>query len=157
MSGFLRGHAVAIHEDIMLKFWIRNVQSRNSGHQVSDRIVFEKSAHIPITNRMLNTAEPTIVPMPTSLNDTNTPMMLVNSSGALPPAAMNVAPATSSVMPSFSIITSSEGTKNSSHTIASATNIYCIIRNFQEAKKNNPSVDLVLANQHPASLKTTKH
>uniref|UniRef100_A0A182JFK3 Uncharacterized protein n=1 Tax=Anopheles atroparvus TaxID=41427 RepID=A0A182JFK3_ANOAO len=73
---------------------------------------------------MLKTAEPTIVPMPTSLNDTNTPMMLVNSSGALPPAAMNVAPATSSVMPSFSIITSSEGTKNSSHTMASATNMY---------------------------------
>lgn len=62
--------------------------------------------------------------MPTSSNDTKTPITLVKSSGALPPAAINVAPATSSVMPSFSMITSREGTKNSSQTMASATNIY---------------------------------
>lgn len=60
---------------------------------MSDSNVLENIAHIPITNKILNTAEPTIVPMPTSSNDTNTPITDVNSSGALPPAAMNVAPA----------------------------------------------------------------
>src|SRR5690606_3339454 len=48
-----------------------------------------------MTKRMLNTAEPTIVPVPTSPLATNTPKMAVNSSGALEPAAINVAPATS--------------------------------------------------------------
>lgn len=37
-----------------------------------------------------------MVPIPTSSLDMNTPMTLVKSSGADPPAAMNVAPATSS-------------------------------------------------------------
>lgn len=49
----------------------------------------------PITNRMLNTAEPTMVPVPTSPLAMNTPRMAVNSSGADDPAAINVAPATS--------------------------------------------------------------
>ncbi|KNC33814.1 hypothetical protein FF38_10820 [Lucilia cuprina] len=105
------------------------VQSRNSGHHVSVSTVFENNAHIPITNSILKTAEPTIVPMPTSSNDTKTPITLVNNSGALPPAAMNVAPATSSVMPNFSMITSKEGTKNSSQTMAKATNIHNFYRN----------------------------
>ena len=57
-------------------------------------------AHAAMTNKMLKTAEPTIVPIPTSLLATKTPMILVKSSGADPPAAMKVAPATSGVMPS---------------------------------------------------------
>ena len=78
-------------------------------------------AHMPITNRTLKTALPTIVPMPTSDWETKTPLkklkdpekiksrklpiIEVNNSGALPPAAIKVAPATSSVMSSLSIIT----------------------------------------------------
>ena len=45
-----------------------------------------------MTKRMLNTADPTMVPIPTSLKAMNTPMIEVNSSGADPPAAINVAP-----------------------------------------------------------------
>ena len=44
----------------------------------------------------LKTADPMMVPMPTSLSAKKTPMTDVESSGAEPPAAMNVAPATSS-------------------------------------------------------------
>ena len=62
---------------------------------------------------------PTIVPTPTSLS-TVTPAIEVNSSGADDPAAINVAPATSSDKSSFSLMTSSEGTKKSSQTIARA-------------------------------------
>ena len=43
--------------------------------------------------------------------------------GAEPPAAMKVAPATSSEHPRTSMITSSAGTKNSSQTMARATNM----------------------------------
>ena len=56
-------------------------------------------AHAAMTNKMLKTADPTMVPMPTSLLAINTPMMLVKSSGADPPAAINVAPATSGLIP----------------------------------------------------------
>lgn len=45
-----------------------------------------------MTNRMLNTADPTIVPVPTSPLAMKTPRIAVNNSGALEPAAMNVAP-----------------------------------------------------------------
>ena len=51
-----------------------------------------------MTNRMLNTADPTIVPIPTSFLAMKTPMMEVKSSGADPPAAMKVAPATSGLI-----------------------------------------------------------
>ena len=76
-----------------------------------------------MTKRILNTADPTMVPIPTSENAMNTPITEVKSSGADPPAAMKVAPATSSLIPSFSMMTSSEGTKNSSQTMARATNM----------------------------------
>lgn len=76
-----------------------------------------------MTKRILKTAEPTMVPMPTLLCEMKTPMMEVKSSGAEPPAAMKVAPATSSEMDSFSVITVSAGTKNSSHTMAKAMNM----------------------------------
>ena len=56
-----------------------------------------------MTNKMLKTADPTIVPMPTSLFAMNTPIILVKSSGADPPAAMKVAPATSGLIPSWKI------------------------------------------------------
>ncbi len=56
---------------------------------------------------------PTIVPIPTSLS-TPTPATAVNSSGAEEPAAMNVAPATSSDKFSRSEIASRDGTKKSS-------------------------------------------
>ena len=54
---------------------------------------------------------------------TKTPMTEVKSSGAEPPAAMKVAPATSSEQPMTSMMTSSAGTKNSSQTMANATNM----------------------------------
>ena len=47
-----------------------------------------------ITKSTLKTAEPTIVPKPTWLCDTKTPITDVASSGAEPPAAIHVAPAT---------------------------------------------------------------
>ena len=68
---------------------------------------------------MLNTAEPTMVPTPTSLSKA-TPAMEVNSSGAEEPAAMNVAPATSSERFNSSEMTSNDGTKKSSQIMASA-------------------------------------
>ena len=76
-----------------------------------------------MTKRTLKTAEPTIVPKPTA-DCVNVPMSEVKSSGAEPPAAMKVAPATSFEMPSRSTISSSAGTKNSSQTMASARNMY---------------------------------
>ena len=60
-----------------------------------------------------------MVPIPTSLS-TPTPATAVNSSGAEDPAAMKVAPATSSLKSSFSEIASREGTKKSSQMIAIA-------------------------------------
>ena len=77
-----------------------------------------------MTKSTLNTAEPMIVPNPTLDLAMNTPMSAVKSSGAEPPAAMNVAPATSSSMPYRSTSTSSAGTKKSSHTMAMATKVY---------------------------------
>ena len=56
------------------------------------------NAQAAITNKMLKTAEPTMVPIPTSDLAIKTPMMEVKSSGAEPPAAMKVAPATSGVI-----------------------------------------------------------
>lgn len=47
------------------------------------------------TARILNTADPTMVPTPMSPSVMNVPMTLTNSSGAEVAAAMNVAPATS--------------------------------------------------------------
>ena len=63
-------------------------------------------------------AHPTMVPTPTSL-PTATPATEVNSSGADEPAAIKVAPATSSDRSSFSEMASKEGTKKSSHMRAS--------------------------------------
>ena len=70
---------------------------------------------------------PTIVPIPTSLS-TVTPATEVNNSGAEEPAAMKVAPATSSERSNFSEIASKDGTKKSSQTIASAVKIIYIKR-----------------------------
>ena len=71
---------------------------------------------------------PTIVPTPTSVS-TATPATEVKSSGADDPAAMNVAPATSSDRFNFSEITSKDGTKKSSQIIAKAeTEVGCMVR-----------------------------
>ena len=72
----------------------------------------------------MNTADPMMVPNPTLDLAMKTPMSAVKSSGAEPPAAMNVAPATSSSMPYRSTSTSKAGTKKSSHTMAMATKVY---------------------------------
>ena len=66
----------------------------------------------------LNTC-PTIVPTPTSVSWA-TPATDVNNSGADDPAAINVAPATSSDKLSFSEMISRDGTKKSSHNMARA-------------------------------------
>ena len=55
------------------------------------------------TARILNTAEPTIVPTPKSPSVTKVPIMLMNNSGLDDAAAINVAPATSCVTPSSRI------------------------------------------------------
>ena len=61
-----------------------------------------------------------MVPTPTS-DSKVTAATELNSSGAEDPAAMNVAPATSSESRNFSDIASNDGTKKSSQTIAKAT------------------------------------
>ena len=76
-----------------------------------------------MTKRTLKTAEPTMVPKPTSDLERKTPMMEVMSSGAEPPAAIHVAPATSSFSPCISQIASSDASKKASHTIARPWNI----------------------------------
>lgn len=53
-----------------------------------------------MTKSMLKTADPTMVPVPTSPLAMKTPRRAVKSSGAEDPAAMKVAPATSSDNPS---------------------------------------------------------
>ena len=60
-----------------------------------------------------------MVPTPTSLC-TPTPATDVNNSGAEDPAAIKVAPATSSLKSSFSEMASNEGTKKSSQIMATA-------------------------------------
>lgn len=69
----------------------------NSTHSKAD---LAANAQAAITNKMLKTAEPTMVPIPTSFWAMKTPMTEVNNSGADPPAAMKVAPATSGVISS---------------------------------------------------------
>ena len=86
------------------------------------RVSLEKMAQQPITKRTLKTALPTTVPNPTS-EPVNVPIADVASSGIEPPAAMNVAPATSGSTCRNSTSSSSAGTKYSSHTIASAANM----------------------------------
>ena len=54
------------------------------------------AAAMATMTRMLNMAEPTIVPMPMLLRGPKASATEVNSSGADDPAAMKVAPATSS-------------------------------------------------------------
>ena len=66
-----------------------------------------------MTKRMLKTADPTMVPIPTELLAMKTPKREVNNSGAEPPAAMNVAPATSSDRASFSAEKEGEGGEES--------------------------------------------
>jgi len=79
-----------------------------------------------MTNRTLKTADPTIVPKPT-WDFIDVPIKDVASSGADPPAAIRVAPATSGVIPGyFSQILSRAGTKNSSQIIAIAIAVYTI-------------------------------
>ena len=64
-----------------------------------------------MTKRTLKTAEPTIVPTPCSPGAMKMVTSEVKSSGADEPAAMNVAPATSSESSSFSEIFSSDEQK----------------------------------------------
>ena len=72
--------------------------SRMRGQAVSLRASALAKAQAAMTKRTLKTALPTMVPIPTSETAMKTPMTEVNSSGAEPPAAMKVAPATSSLM-----------------------------------------------------------
>jgi hypothetical protein len=72
-----------------------------------------------MTKSTLKTADPTMVPKPMS-EPVKVPMREVASSGADPPAAIRVAPAMSSLICQMSAMTSSEGTKNSSQTMAMA-------------------------------------
>jgi len=65
----------------------------------------------PITKSTLNTAEPTIVLEPTSLIAIVLPMSEVKNSGADPPAAIKVAPATSGLIDHFVTISSSAPVK----------------------------------------------
>ena len=57
------------------------------GQPVRTRTSLEAIAQQPMTNKTLNTAEPTMVEKPTSVRATNKPMRDVANSGAEPPAA----------------------------------------------------------------------
>ena len=94
------------------------VESRTSGYHHSCSTCPAQSAVTPTITQRLKTAEPTIVPRPCSPGATKIVMIAVNSSGADEPAAMNVAPATSSESESALEICSSDSQKYSSHTIA---------------------------------------
>eukprot|EP00962_Isochrysis_galbana_P018161 scaffold5231_cov119-Isochrysis_galbana.AAC.4 len=65
------------------------------GFQSITRTRGVKSAVPPMIQHRLKTAEPTMVPTPTSFLTAKTPIKDVKSSGADDPAAMKVAPATS--------------------------------------------------------------
>ena len=80
-------------------------------------------AHMPMTKRTLNTADPTMVPNPTD-ESLKVPMRDVASSGADPPAAMRVAPETSSLRSKRSEMISNAGTNSSSHTMAMQRKMY---------------------------------
>ena len=67
-------------------------------------------------HKWLNISEPTTEPTPSAECVTNNAMKLETTSGLHAPAAINVAPATSSGILSTSHITASAGTKRSSHT-----------------------------------------
>ena len=54
-----------------------------------------KKAPIAVTNKTLKRAEPTMLPNPTSLNETKTPITLVMSPGKDKPTTTMMAPATS--------------------------------------------------------------
>ena len=73
---------------------VYQVASRANGYAVNSKISLDAIAHAPITNNTLNTADPTIVPKPTEL-PVKVPINEVANSGAEPPAAIKVAPATS--------------------------------------------------------------
>ena len=100
------------------------VESRMSGYHHSCSTCPAHSEVIPTITQMLKTAEPTIVPTPCSPGARNTVMIDVKSSGAEEPAAMKVAPATSSESESADEIRSSDSQKYSSHTIARPKNVY---------------------------------
>ena len=94
-------HKILNHEK-MAKHSILKPLKKKSFYITSNFFVAQKlteltnNAQIPITKRILKTADPTIVPIPTSVVDTNTPIRDIKTSGALDPAAIKVAPATSS-------------------------------------------------------------
>ena len=64
-----------------------------------------------------------MVPKPTSEKEMKTPMNEVASSGAEPPAAIHVAPATSSLRFIASQMAEREASKKLSHTIANPMNM----------------------------------
>ena len=106
-----------------IKVIAQKVESLNKGHAVNCMGVVVIIAQNPTTKRTLNTADPTIVPNPTSLLK-KVPTKLANNSGADPPAAINVAPATSSDNPKLFANTSKAGQKKSSAIIANPMNKY---------------------------------
>ena len=67
-----------------------------------------------------------IVPSPTSLCEMKTPTTDVESSGAEPPAAIHVAPATSSFRFIASQMAESDASKKLSHTMARPRNMYSV-------------------------------
>ena len=82
-----------------------------SGYHQSCSTWPEAIAQTPMMTQILKTAEPTIVPTPCSPGSTKMVMSAVKSSGADEPAAMNVAPATSSERLSAAEICSSDSQK----------------------------------------------
>lgn len=90
---------------------VYTAQSRASGNHQMRSSSPAHSAVTPTMTMMLNTALPTIVPSPSVPPVTRMVTTAVNSSGADEPAAMKVAPATSSESDSASLIASRDSQK----------------------------------------------
>ena len=98
------------------------MQSRASGHHVSSSGRGATHAHTAMTKSTLKTALPTIVPKPIAVS-WKVATALVKSSGAEPPAAMKVAPATSSLRCRTSQMAEREHSKKLSQTMARPRNM----------------------------------
>ena len=109
---------------------VRKMQFLTKGHQVNNHTPRLKMTQMPITNKTLKTALPNIVPNPSLDFVTKTPRNDVKNSGALPSAAINVASARSSNIPSEFDIMYKGGSKNSSQTIANPCAAHSLYRVF---------------------------
>ena len=114
-------------------------------------------AQAAMTKRILKTAEPTMVPIPTSFLAMKTPMTEVKSSGAEPPAAIKVAPATSGLTPNCKVAKKDTFT-NRILSKASLNFFFVLLANFywfdriECSKKEKPVNKTLKSKESPTDL-----